>query len=154
MTELEHAPLALEEFVLQVAPRFYVDNLRCADTWEELVDWRWNARPDEPIPVSGRFCEGTIWRAPRTNCAFRAWHDSIHLEFHQDFSLQGELKVAVIHQQRLGDHLDKVSRAWLWADTAGQNFHHVIHGDFPVDQKAFVNAVVRDGMASALGRKW
>ena len=154
MTDLRHAPLALEEFIWKVAPPFYVDNVRCANNWEELREWRWRADVNAAIPVSGKFCDGTIWRSARTNCAFRAWHDTLHLQLHRDFSAGGELDIARAHQVLLPDHLDDESRLWLWADTAGQTLHHQVHGDFPDDQKAFVNAVVDQGMQSALRVKW
>lgn len=147
---------ALETLILDRAPSFY-GTPDAPDDEQALLDWA-NAehvRYKDPslwhMPVSNEHCEDTIYSSPVVNMAFRAWHDMLHLQHGQGFTLTGELEIARQHQLiGLTACLPDVLLRVLWFDTAGQNLYQFHHGEFPEDQQAFVKAALCVGLTGAI----
>lgn len=140
----EEARTELDRFVRVIAPPHYATT-KAPSTYAELVAWyedwreRAHARGEHfVIPVSSEFCEGTIYRDPAGNHAFRAWHDSLHLARELDFTPESELKLACSHQRIAAAHGVSLDARWLlWCDTAKQTEFQRDTGEFPVDQLDF-----------------
>ncbi len=85
------------------------------------------------------------------NHAFRAWHDSLHLQHGAAFDLEGERALALEHDllaEAAGLGLE--DRRALWCDLLGQAVYAANHnGAFPEDQSAFVYAAMQDGIEVA-----
>ncbi len=79
--------------------------------------------------------DNTIYGDASVNHAMRAWHDSLHLSLNADFTLQGELRVA-LEQARLvkNDALAEI----IIAEVYGQALFFDKHGEFPVNQVEFI----------------
>lgn len=92
----------------------------------------------------------TIYDSAEVNWAFRAWHDWCHWKGQHDFTLAGER--AVMQMQR--DHLRTVYGpthpdlplwdAILEAEIIAQAHIHIESGAFPMDQRTFVEELVRE----------
>lgn len=90
----------------------------------------------------------TIYTSPEGNYSFRAWHDWRHITQGADFSTGGECET---YRAQLAD-----LRAWhelqpwetplialeqiLRAEVIGQLAYKITWGEFPSDQRAFINA--------------
>ena len=84
-----------------------------------------------PLPIWSGASEGTIWGEPRFNWLFRAWHDSIHVRYGCDFTLEGELKASRIQAQLARDMgLNELAQIMVW-ETAGQAVYYDRTGQFP-----------------------
>jgi Ribosomal RNA adenine dimethylase len=112
----------------------------CPHSYEELV-----ARLDagKMMYVYDGASDRTIYGCPEVNYAFRAWHDWCHWKGRHHFSYTGE--VAVYHMQC--GHLDKIygesARTEHWkrilkAEIVGQLEYLLEYGQFPEDQRSFV----------------
>lgn len=77
----------------------------------------------------------TIYGSESVNWAFRAWHDSIHLDYGLGFSVGEEIEIAEIQAGMIGGRLGDI----LYAEVAGQAEYLLQNGEFPKDQKAFIN---------------
>lgn len=101
----------------------------------------------------------TIFGSPEVNHAFRAWHDWAHWRFRLPFTPEGERAACAVqqdHMRRLyGDNaLSRWFCALLEAEIIGQIEYHTAHGDFPVDQRAFVvDWLGRRGLVSPFGKR-
>ncbi len=89
--------------------------------------------------------ERTIYGDPQVNFAFRAWHDWCHWRGGYDFSYEGERAACTMQ----GDHLVALygespqTRRWrriLQAEIKGQRDYFDRHGEFPADQRGFVES--------------
>ncbi|WCA46203.1 hypothetical protein [Caulobacter phage DCM] len=94
------------------------------------------------IAVWSGASENTIFACPEHNYAFRAWHDSTHLQIQQDFSLAGEAATAFAQCADLLDQygLDEDTRefcAMILTEVVGQSAHYQLTGDFVADQRKF-----------------
>jgi hypothetical protein len=148
----------LETLITESAPSHYGCE-RALETENEIVLWaNNNSAMRKPInkwfmPVSNQFCQDTIYSEPAINMAFRAWHDSLHLQHNVGFDLVGELEVARLHQiAGVKAGLSDVLLQVLWLDTAGQNLYEVEHGMFPRDQKAFISYALSVSLKAAIKR--
>lgn len=86
---------------------------------------------NQPLPIWGGSWEGSIWGSKELNALFRAYHDSVHMLYGCDFSLEGELKASVIqadHAHSIG--LDELAQV-LVIETAGQALYYDTNGKFP-----------------------
>ena len=93
------------------------------------------------IPVWSGASGRTIHASPTENYVFRAWHDACHLGEGLGFDVHSEDKLARIELDSPGARgLSDWARRVLWAELAGQVQYLVAHGDFPTDQRAFVEA--------------
>lgn len=151
-----HASPALCEFVRKQAPPHYATP-DAPSTWPALQAWRneWSDKVFASgavfIPVFDGGCDDTIYPDPRTNHAFRAWHDSIHLANSYSFSREHEIKVGLIHmQQARAAGLSKLDQDMLIADTIGQIEYYVDRGDYVKNQAVFVAAVLEFGLKSVI----
>lgn len=94
------------------------------------------------LPVSDLFCDDTVYLDPKTNMAFRFWHDTSHVRLGPSFDLVDELELANWHLVELERHAGqpKGSVAWrlLHADLVGQIYVMALVRRFPLNQGAFV----------------
>ena len=91
----------------------------------------------------------TIYGDPEVNYAFRAWHDYHYWRSGLDFTPHHEAIVAELQCADIikvyGD--SEMTRHWceiIRAEVIGQMAHFYLHGDYPVDQMAFVQAYLKD----------
>lgn len=145
---------ALEAFILRAAPA-HVAVDHAPENLAELNAWAaGRSSLDEPLPVWNGASETSIYSSPEVNFAYRAWHDWTHLQLQADIDQAGEYQVSLHHLRdaaHAGVPADEL--AALWADSHGQNEYYARHGDFVVDQRAFVLAYIEDREA-ALARTW
>ena len=80
-----------EKLILSAAPQGFKIASEAPDTWAKVQA---SFARDGKIMVWSGESSNTVYSAPRVNWAFRAWHDSIHLAYGLDFSLQGEERTA------------------------------------------------------------
>lgn len=153
---------ALEGFLLDVAPRHYSTSL-APNTHCGLYSWAahngWYAADGEGerpwLPVYDGGCGQTIYSSPQVNCAFRAWHDSLHLNLHEDFSLAGELRVWEEHRRVLQEnkyryHFTDDDIAAMRMDVEGQVRYYYVHKQYVEDQRRFVSDCLRLGLDRVL----
>lgn len=120
--------------------------------WQTLRDWNnFHKLGVDSLPVWNGESDQSIYNRKEDNFLFRAWHDAIHLKNNLDFSLLGELRAASIHIKELNALRApySVKRA-VEADTAGQVLYHEKYKEFVKDQKAFVEACIKNSMVSVL----
>lgn len=165
----------LNRAVLALAARHWPNGWKASarDTQPAVTRWMsvgWqpdNWRGVRPFPVWAGASDRTIFGAPAVNHAFRAWHDAWHLRLRAPFTFAGE--IAVYEAQRLdllryfkpdaeryGTPLSEAQDECLGllrAEVVGQLQHQSAHGIFPVNQRAFVRAYVRNPQR-ALARVW
>ena len=144
----------LENCIQDNAPGFY-PTLQAPNSYTDLKEWaEQNDYHALPMPVFSGGSEDTIYSTPDINYAFRAWHDSIHLEQELDFTTNNELAVASIHYREVlkyglenGYPLGECVTAarLIYADVAGQVMYYDKYGDFVKDQEQFVNEFL-DGL--------
>lgn len=133
----------------------------CADapqTWEALKEWRTANPTSRRVPVFEGGCYRSVYPSPSDNFTFRAWHDLLHLRLDADFSPGGEALVFFASLIEVSIALPIVSRGtdvlWtLWGDHIGQGLYHGVHGQFPTDQRGFVEAFLEDP-GKALTEEW
>lgn len=84
------------------------------------------------VPVSGEFCDRTIYADPTDNHWARAWHDSVHLRLGTEFDASGEIKTGMAQLREAYDWgLSADALAVLYADTVGQTLYYERNGFFP-----------------------
>lgn len=111
----------------------------CApDTYDELGQ-QWYGCNGKSITVSSLHCENTIYTTPEVNHLFRFWHDWLHLQEMQDFTLSGELYIGAIHCRAVAAFYGagSMEHKLMVADTIGQSTFEAVTGAFPDDQRAF-----------------
>lgn len=84
-----------------------------------------------PMPIWGGKSHSTVWGQPHYNILFRALHDTIHLKYNCEFTLEGELKASRI-QGEICDilGLDTLKRI-MHIETAEQALYLDKHRVFP-----------------------
>lgn len=115
-----------------------VDTDECAPFSAETLCQRLDA--GGRMVVSSVGCDQTIYECKETNYAFRAWHDWTHWRYGTGFDLEGE-RATVEHQIADLRKLYGVNGRWeeiLRAEVIGQADYFADHGEFPTDQRAFV----------------
>lgn len=118
----------LNEKILRLAPRFTVNDNAPSD-FKSLVQ-------APSLIIWAGASDNTIYGDKAVNWAFRAWHDSLHIALNADFTLQGEIRVALEQARQLeSDYLAKV----MLAEIKGQAEYFAINGQFPADQASFIN---------------
>jgi hypothetical protein len=83
----------------------------------------------------------TIYKCPRVNHAFRAWHDAQHIVQRVGFDLAGERAACEGQIRELLARYPSAPReviALIRAEVIGQAEHFAAFGEFPVDQAAFI----------------
>ena len=106
-------------------------------------------------PISNLHCDKTIFWTPYMNVLHRFWHDNVHLQLGLDFSVEDELAAAEYQVMILRYHgLSKLAMQIVNADIAGQVLHHQRYGEFPRNQRAFVERAVSHGIQCALTTRW
>lgn len=155
----DSARAALESFILgATVPYIVVPDSQAPQSLGDLIRWtgHGNLPGIDPLPVSGDFCEHTIWSRRSINYAFRAWHDALHIRHNLGFDFDSEIQVARIHQSKLTGQLgvfERDAKRLLWADTAGQSLYFERWGEFPVNQRHFAEAfLVNESLA--LSVRW
>lgn len=129
----------LENFIQNMAPLHYAcDN--APNDYKSLKRWeRSNLDNDCPVmPVYNGGCDNTIWSKPEINYAFRAWHDTIHLEHGYDFTVYGEIMTCrqhmqVLRENDLGHFVDI-----LWCEIVGQVLYYARKKKYVKNQREFV----------------
>lgn len=118
------------------APQTYHQLTSLLDSGKGLIVWSGSS-------------EMTIYAAPEVNYAFRAWHDWCHWRGQHPFTLKGESAVYEMqcsHLTSMSNDQDTIRR-WrriLYAEIMGQNIYRDRYGQFPEDQRAFVEAFLND----------
>lgn len=100
---------------------------------------------DGRLTVNTGFSDQTIFGSASVNWAFRAWHDSCHLQGDHDFSPEGERKAATLQKQQTIRAVGDNSRLQFFLDLIdievnGQVAYFQANGDFPTDQLAFTQS--------------
>lgn len=125
------------------------------DTYAKL---RRHAEKTGRIMVWSGASDRTIFADPEVNYAFRAWHDLRHYTGRNDFSHYGEYctyQAQYVDLQRMhGRETAKRWRAILHAEVMGMLQYKERWLDFPSDQRAFVEACLRDDVATAIKQRW
>lgn len=124
------------------------------DTYKELRQaWEVSLSTGAPLPISNAASESVIFTEPEGNFVYRYWHDVTHLERERNFSNPHELDMAVFHLWDAEQHgLTRGSLPWrlLHADAIGNVLHWAVFREFVLDQRVFVENVVRFGLEAAL----
>jgi len=127
----------LNRRILRLAPKYEVSE-QAPQTYAELTD---AYRKRGIITVWSGASDQTIYGDANVNFAMRAWHDALHIELGADFSLAGETRVALKQAELIGDaELAKI----LMAEVLGQVEYYHRHGQFPIDQHAFVSCYLKN----------
>jgi hypothetical protein len=151
------ASAALCAFVHEKAPPHYATS-DGPTSWAELRNW-YQAHCDRAhaygeclvIPVFDGGCDNTIYADAKTNHAFRAWHDYLHISNGYSFARGDEIKVGLMHmQQARRAGLPQSDLNMIIADTIGQSEYYFAHGEYVTNQSAFVAAVLRDGLKAVI----
>lgn len=116
------------EKILKLAPKFEAKDT-APSTFSDLF------KPCPKLVVWAGASENTIYGDARVNWTFRAWYDSLHIKLGADFSLEGEIRVA-IEQCRLIDS-DFLAQLIL-AEVIGQAEYFFTHNSFPENQREFI----------------
>lgn len=128
-------PLSVElnNKIMLLAPKHHVSSL-APDSFERL-----NRHIGRLVVWFGA-SEDTIYGNASVNWAFRAWHDSLHLKLGAPFTFEGE-KLVALEQARLVDNprLGDI----IMAEVVGQAEHLEKHGEFPANQRAFIEAYLK-----------
>jgi len=107
----------------------------------------------EPLTVSSLFCDSTVYTDPKTNMAFRFWHDVSHVRLGLSFDLVDELELALWHLSELtarGFGPESVVWNLLHADIVGQIYVMAMVHRFPVEQGSFVIDCLQRGFNSGV----
>ena len=145
-------PALISYWMIKAFKTFYPDIaiLPCADapnTWKELQKFK----GCKVIPVFNGNCENTIYQKPNDNIIFRAWHDSIHLEYGLSFKPVDEKKVGLIHCQQLraiGAPTHVINA--IYFDVVGQVEYYSLIGEFLSNQVAFVQECMEKGLQKTI----
>ena len=92
------------------------------------------------LKVNTDHSDYTIFGDPRTNWAFRAWHDTCHLLADADFSLEGEKKAADLQIKQMWAFMGKGSAVaplferLIHAEVVGQAEYFFETGKYPENQ--------------------
>jgi hypothetical protein len=98
--------------------------------------------------ILGEFSDQTIFGAPSTNHAQRAWHDNKHLELGADTDMLGELRVAITQANEASRLMGDTAADWIFSDIFGQTLHMCQYNLFPLDQTGFVHHFVTTGQVA------
>lgn len=85
----------------------------------------------KPMPIWSGASHETIWGEPRFNHLFRAFHDSIHLFYNCEFTLDGELKASSIQTELCLKYGFIELAVIMHIETGSQALHFDGDGDFP-----------------------
>jgi hypothetical protein len=86
--------------------------------------------------------ERTIYGSNRVNLAFRAWHDSLHLQYGLTFQPDDEIELASIHASMIkGDYEKRL----IMADVKAQVLHWQKFNAYVEDQRGFVVDYLKTG---------
>ena len=89
--------------------------------------------------------DATIYRDARVNHAFRAWHDAMHIAGNLGFTLADEIAACElqIRDARLRyPQIPSSVIALIRAEVIGQAQYFEAHGEFPLDQKQFIETYI------------
>jgi hypothetical protein len=148
------ASAALEALVLNMAPRHHPAP-DAPDTWRKLLQWKDTSTPSSSMPVYSGGSYDTIYSHTRYNYAFRAWHDSIHLNIFAGFTRLDEIRVSNEHVRQAKERavmfglVDDDFRA-LRADVAGQVLYYYKYHSYVNNQAEFVGACMANGIFNTL----
>lgn len=78
--------------------------------------------------------DGTIFQDPTVNWAFRAIHDTIHVQTGLRFEFEHELELGRIQASQFDS---EIIQRLIYIETAGQSIHFKTHGYFPIKQAEF-----------------
>ena len=124
------------EYQLESGLQYTVSD-NAPDTFERL---KAESTPTRLVVWSGA-SESSIWGL-EGNYLFRAIHDSIHLQFDLSFDDMHEAEVCYITCKLLG--LNEVERNVMVAEIIGQLEYKNAHGDFPADQREFIQTYLKE----------
>jgi hypothetical protein len=116
------------------------------DTYEKL---KAHLHAGKRLVVYGGGSEHTIYGDPAVNYAFRAWHDWTHWTGQHDLTFQGEKAACAAQHRFLIELFGNAAQIDRWAklisaEIVGQATYFQWHKRFPVDQRGFVEAYLKD----------
>lgn len=130
-------------YLIELMKRLYPLSVEAKElapaTYKELV-----AQGHSQVVWSGA-SDNTIYGSAAGNHLFRSWHDSYHLRHSLDFSTSSELIIAKLQAADIGQWSSFAADA-IYADVAGPTLYFERHGKFPVDQVAFINSFLINGI--------
>ena len=143
-TEARHN---LEYFVLskvtELTKRFgfeFIETDLAPNTFTDLMFAYKNSTAGKvALPVFSGASNNTIYLTPKGNWGFRFWHDLVHCSNNFDFTLQGEIKTALVQLQDITNTFGKNSLEYrvFRIDTIGQATYTNLYGKFVDNQIAF-----------------
>lgn len=140
----------LNTAIISIAKRLFPSGFDVSDdapdTYEKLTA-HLDAR--KRLVVYGGGSQHTIYGDPAVNHAFRAWHDWTHWTGQHDLTFPGELAVCADQRQQLIELFGDTPQIDRWAEIInaeiiGQATFFEYHKRFPVDQRGFVEAYLKD----------
>ena len=96
------------------------------------------------MQISNEFCENTIFGSAEVNIAFRAWHDSVHLELNEDFDYMSEARVAFAQCAELPADW-YFERQLIMVEVIAQAAYHQKTGNFVANQRQFTIECLENG---------
>lgn len=143
-----HTLKTLEDLIIALAPKHHA-TYYAPSNFEDLMAFKDCIRPENDcsLPVYNGGCDNTIWSRPAVNHAFRAWHDAIHIQLEQDFSVLGETLVCQEHIKQIALILKSPQfNDLLWCEIVGQVYHYQIHKQYVLNQDKFVSTLLKHGV--------
>jgi hypothetical protein len=116
------------------------------DTYEKL---KAHLDAGKRLVVFSGGSQHTIYADPTVNHAFRAWHDWTHWTGQHDLTFQGEQAVCADQRRHLIKLFGNTPQIERWAaiinaEIIGQATYFEYHKRFPVDQRGFAEAYLKD----------
>lgn len=147
---------ATEQYILDNCPPYCV-RPDAPDTYRDLKKV---AAEENVIPVFGEPDKpvfDSIFSSPEVHYAFRAWHDALHIEHDQNFTLKGEMMMAGIQYAVLRHAgIDITSAQLIYLNTAAQvEYYYATKGQpmenrFVKSQERFVTDAFEHGICKAI----
>ena len=140
----------LNAAILKISLRLFPDGFDVSDdapdTYEKL---KAHLDTGKRLVVYGGGSQHTIYADPAVNYAFRAWHDWSHWTGQHDLTFQGEIAVCADQRRHLIEVFGNTPQIDRWAaiinaEIIGQATYFEDHKRFPVDQRGFVEAYLKD----------
>lgn len=133
----------LQTLILELAPKHVaqarVPILSAGNRSEDI------AVSSEGLLVWEGASDATIYCDPRVNHAFRAWHDACHIAGKLGFTLADERRACELQVLQARIRYPSIPRRvveLIQAEVIGQAEYFDAAGEFPRDQKAFIEAYI------------
>ena len=111
-------------------------------TFEEFKE---ASERDGFMSISADHCENNIFGNKEVNIAFRAWHDSVHIELNEGFGYMEETRVAFAQCAELPQDWH-YERMLIMCEVVGQAAYHEKTGGFVPNQREFTQDCLNEGI--------